>query len=259
MQSKPTILFILAHPDDESFLPAGTIAKYARQGVRVIHICATRGESGHYRGTKHQIAPDALKMIRCQELEHACKILGVADYFVLDYPDGHLTDLAPAEPIRHLVTFIRREKPDLVITFDVTGITHHTDHTTIHYWVTEAFQMAGNPDYEAGGEEPFTPAKLYYLTVPSHHLDSISDAGIMKKYIDGKISTAINVQSCMEEKRKAIECHHSQCHSIQKIFKFAGGADELDDHEYYILARCNLSDYSYEVFENDLLSGIIPK
>ena len=40
------ILAVLAHPDDESFGMGGTLAYYARQGVEVHLICATRGEAG---------------------------------------------------------------------------------------------------------------------------------------------------------------------------------------------------------------------
>ena len=44
--SKPTILSVLAHPDDESFGMGGTLALYAKRGVSVHLICATRGEVG---------------------------------------------------------------------------------------------------------------------------------------------------------------------------------------------------------------------
>ena len=38
-------MFVGAHPDDESFGPGGTLAKYAADGVRVVYACATRGEA----------------------------------------------------------------------------------------------------------------------------------------------------------------------------------------------------------------------
>ena len=41
-----TLLVIFAHPDDESHGPAGTLSKYAHEGVQVHYLCATRGESG---------------------------------------------------------------------------------------------------------------------------------------------------------------------------------------------------------------------
>ena len=41
-----TLLAVLAHPDDETFGMGGTLALYARRGVSVHLICATRGEVG---------------------------------------------------------------------------------------------------------------------------------------------------------------------------------------------------------------------
>jgi len=38
------LLAVLAHPDDESFGPGGTLALYASRGVQVHLLCATRGE-----------------------------------------------------------------------------------------------------------------------------------------------------------------------------------------------------------------------
>ena len=40
------ILLVFAHPDDESFAAAGTVAKYVKAGWEVDLICATRGEKG---------------------------------------------------------------------------------------------------------------------------------------------------------------------------------------------------------------------
>ena len=40
------LLFVGAHPDDESFGSGGTLAKYALAGARVYYACATRGEVG---------------------------------------------------------------------------------------------------------------------------------------------------------------------------------------------------------------------
>lgn len=46
MKEALTLLAVFAHPDDESFGPAATLTKYAVQEVRIILLCATRGEAG---------------------------------------------------------------------------------------------------------------------------------------------------------------------------------------------------------------------
>jgi LmbE family N-acetylglucosaminyl deacetylase len=41
-----SLLFIFAHPDDESFGVAGTAARYAGEGVRLTLVTATRDDKG---------------------------------------------------------------------------------------------------------------------------------------------------------------------------------------------------------------------
>src|SRR5437868_8695371 len=69
----PSLLFILAHPDDETFFAAGTIAKYIDAGVRVYIVCATRGE----RGATADLCPvEELPQVREAELRDADRVLG---------------------------------------------------------------------------------------------------------------------------------------------------------------------------------------
>jgi LmbE family N-acetylglucosaminyl deacetylase len=48
----PRLMAVLAHPDDESLGVGGTLAKYASEGVDVFLLTATRGDSGHFRGSE---------------------------------------------------------------------------------------------------------------------------------------------------------------------------------------------------------------
>jgi hypothetical protein len=41
-----TLLAVFAYPDDEAFGSEGTLAYYANHGVKVVLVCATRGEAG---------------------------------------------------------------------------------------------------------------------------------------------------------------------------------------------------------------------
>jgi LmbE family N-acetylglucosaminyl deacetylase len=45
MSKQQTLLFVGAHPDDETFGIGGTLAQYAAAGVNVYYACATRGEA----------------------------------------------------------------------------------------------------------------------------------------------------------------------------------------------------------------------
>ncbi len=46
MKKQRTLMFVGAHPDDETFGVGGTLAQYAAGGVKVYYVCATRGEAG---------------------------------------------------------------------------------------------------------------------------------------------------------------------------------------------------------------------
>jgi len=51
------VLSIHAHPDDQEFTVAGTLAKWARAGSRIVTVCLTNGEAGSNRHTKPTIRP----------------------------------------------------------------------------------------------------------------------------------------------------------------------------------------------------------
>lgn len=70
------LLLVFAHPDDESFSCAGTVAKYVAAGWKVDLICATRGEDGS-RGPYVDLPKDQLGDIRQKELQKACVTLGI--------------------------------------------------------------------------------------------------------------------------------------------------------------------------------------
>ncbi|MFZ5816240.1 MAG: PIG-L deacetylase family protein, partial [Bacillota bacterium] len=72
----PTLLAVTAHPDDESFLLAGTCARYAESGVRVVLVCATLGEVGRC-GNPPVCRPEELGSVRLGELMAACREIGI--------------------------------------------------------------------------------------------------------------------------------------------------------------------------------------
>ena len=85
--SKPILLAVLAHPDDESFGMGGTLALYARRGVEVHLICATRGEVGQMDEDCLE-GFDSIAERRVSELRCAAGILGLTGVHFLDYRDS---------------------------------------------------------------------------------------------------------------------------------------------------------------------------
>src|SRR5436190_24344977 len=90
--TRRTLLVVYAHPDDESFGNAGTIARYSAAGVAVHYACATRGECG-------SVAPELLQghadigALRTAELTCAAQALGLAAVHFLGYRDSGMAGM----------------------------------------------------------------------------------------------------------------------------------------------------------------------
>ncbi|MDP3047010.1 MAG: PIG-L family deacetylase [Chloroflexota bacterium] len=165
------LLVTTAHPDDESFGPGGTLAKYAREGAQVFLICATRGEAG---GSDLADVGDCedLACRREQELRCAVKVLGVTELFQLGYRDsgmaGSQTNQHPRslfqanvdEVARRVADVIVQTRPQVILTSDPYGGYGHPDHIAIHRATLRAWEMV-----QAGLlPQAERPQRLYYST-----------------------------------------------------------------------------------------------
>jgi LmbE family N-acetylglucosaminyl deacetylase len=173
----PTLLIVMAHPDDESFGAGGTLAYYARRGVKVYLVCATRGEVGDV-DPEFLRGYDTIAELREAELRCAAGTLGLEEVFFLDYrdsgmpgsEDNHHPRALAAQPMQQVAGevagFIRQLQPDVLVTFDPIGGYRHPDHIAIHNATVEAFKLAADPAYDNEGLPAFQPAKFYYQTMP---------------------------------------------------------------------------------------------
>jgi N-acetyl-1-D-myo-inositol-2-amino-2-deoxy-alpha-D-glucopyranoside deacetylase len=165
------LLVTTAHPDDESFGPGGTLAKYVREGVQVYLICATRGEAGGSDLVDLGDCED-LACRREQELRCAVKVLGLADLFMLGYRDSGMAGseanknpqslfLADVEQVaKRIADLIVQIRPQVILTSDPFGGYGHPDHIAIHRATKRAWEMVQEgllPPEER-------PQKLYYST-----------------------------------------------------------------------------------------------
>lgn len=185
---KLTLLGVFAHPDDESFGPGGTLAKYAAQGVD-IHLCiATDGAAGSYDPELLE-GYQSLAERRADELKGAVKVLN-ATLHKLPYRDsgmeGSEHNQNPAsfyqapldEAAHHLVLLMRTIRPQVVVAHDPTGGYFHPDHIKVNQAVSRAWELVHDPNYLAlpqplptlGGENiplpPWQPTRLFWTAIP---------------------------------------------------------------------------------------------
>jgi len=203
------ILFIFAHPDDEAFGPACTIAKYARQGAEIFLTTITRGEAGTL-GPARWLTPEELANLRTKELECAVEVLGIKHLHQFDLPDGQLTNFPDTEALYLIQQEIRNILPDLIITFHPNGISGHPDHIQVTRWVYETIcQMEESP-------------RLLYYGVSGKQVKMIKFRQLFSMS-DEEITHKISVENFFIEKLKAIDCHSSQKELWEKLQEAEGG------------------------------------
>ena len=191
------ILCVYAHPDDESFGAAGTLAKYARAGVAVFLLCATRGQ----QGTRPEGIADAeaLGRLRERELRRAAKIIGVRRVRVLDYQDGEVSEAPFEELVGHVSRELDEVQPDVVMTFGPQGITGHGDHIA----VGRAAEVAVRA-YEGRHGRPI---RVFYYALS---LKMAQRLGLELSGPEVEITHVIDVSDVAEVKVRALACHASQ-------------------------------------------------
>jgi Uncharacterized proteins, LmbE homologs len=161
---------IQAHPDDQDFSIAGTLAKWAKAGCEVICVVITSGDSGSNDVTKGVDYKAELARLRETEQLAANKTLGIKQTVFLHYPDG---ELEPSLALRKdLTRVIRQYKPDVVLSgnpeawFYGNEYVNHPDHRAAAQAACEAvFPSAGTrlifTDLLEAGYEPHNVKRLY--------------------------------------------------------------------------------------------------
>lgn len=169
-----TLLGFFAHPDDESFGPGGTLARYAAEGADVHVIIATDGDAGSVDENHRRQDGRTLAQERGEELARAAVALGITSIWNLPYrdsgmrgsPDNAHPRALIQQPVEmltaELVEYVRRLRPQVILTHDPFGGYGHPDHIRCCEAMTAAFHLAGQPDLARNGLQPYAPQKLYY-------------------------------------------------------------------------------------------------
>ncbi|MBA0051568.1 hypothetical protein E0L36_11880 [Streptomyces sp. AJS327] len=168
------VLFVGAHPDDESGA-LSTLGQWGESSGRSAGVVTiTRGEGGGNAAGTEEGAP--LGLIREREERAAVGIAGVRNVFALDKADFWYTLSAPltagvwddadsTDTLERLVRLIRATTPDTVVTMDPRPFDQHGGHQLSARLTAEAFQLAGDPSAFPGqlseeGYEAWRPDTL---------------------------------------------------------------------------------------------------
>lgn len=192
MTEQADILVVCPHPDDAEFGIAGTVAKWTKEGKKVVYAVCTNGDKGT---SDRSLAPEKLVRIREREQKAAAKVLGVREVVFLRRPDQSLEDTP--EFRKDIVRLIRQFRPEIVATGSpYRRYLWHRDHRITGQVVLDAvYPFARDhlafPELLAEGLEPHKVKEVWLWAgdETNHHID-ITDT------FDTKIA--------------ALRCHKSQ-------------------------------------------------
>jgi LmbE family N-acetylglucosaminyl deacetylase len=278
-ETRTSMMGIWAHPDDEAFGQAGTMARATAAGHPVAIVCATRGEEGEIADPQ-LASPENLGQVREQELRSACAAVGVTDVSFLDYRDGHLREADPDEATGRIVRHMRRFRPDVVVTFAANGGYGHYDHMAVHQLALAAITAAADktryPEHIQDGLAPHRVRKVYFGAMPRSRLVQMRQAAqasgsdftpggnaatipIEEMGTPDERITTVTVLNDEEFSRKlrALQAHATQMpkdspwsrSSPEQLREFMG-------RETLELAPAPISDRDYPTPEDDVFSGL---
>lgn len=226
---KKLLFGIFAHPDDESFGPAGTIIKEIREHTTDVHIITlTPGDGG-----TNPDAHDDLGVVRLAEWQEAGRLMGVSSQRNLGYRDGYLSNHLYheiAEKITEIVNSVLATYSEPVeidfMTFDLNGLSGHIDHIFASRVACYLFYLRKPTD------ERFK--HIRFVCVPEHYAPSHNTHWL---YMDAgrgenECTDMVDAREYREDIVAVMRAHHSQRGDCETHLKQRGDQLGID---YFII------------------------
>ncbi len=292
MSETPRLLFVHAHPDDESLSNGATIAHYTARGAQVRVVTCTLGEEGEVIGDQWaELAVDRADQLggyRIGELTAALRALGISAPIYLGGAGRWRDSGMPGTPRRRrqrfieadereavgeLVAIIRELRPHVVVTYDPNGGYGHPDHVHTHTVTTAAVAAAQKDDYPG---EPWTVPKFYWTVLSASAFeagwralgpdDLLPDWTIPPReefdfgYADSDIDAVVEAAPDDHAAKTAALA----AHATQVVVGPTGRACALSNkmalpivaQEHYVLVSGSAGERDGRGWETDLLAGL---
>ena len=292
MHETPRLLFVHAHPDDESLSNGATIAHYSARGAQVRVVTCTLGEEGEVIGDRWaELAADRADQLggyRIGELTTALRALGVSAPIYLGgagrWRDSGMSgspkrarqrfmDADEREAVGALVAIIRELRPHVVVTYDPNGGYGHPDHIHAHTVTTAAVAAAGNDDYPG---EPWAVPKFYWTVLAESAFETgwsaLSRADLLpdwtipprEEFSFGYTDSDIDAVMEADPDAHAAKVAALAAHATQVVVGPTGRACALSNNmalpivaqEHYVLVAGSAGERDERGWETDLLAGL---
>ena len=202
---RKTAFVILAHPDDESFGPSGTIALLS-ETHDIYLFCATKGEAGQDHSKEDGTT---LQDKRVREVQKSSALLGVKEVIFLGYQDTHLDNGVYHEIAEKITSYVIKLHPDRIITYEPRGISGHLDHiamSMISSYVYIKNESIRELHYFCLDESQRGVEQNYYIYLPPG-------------YPDSQISKRVDITQVLDKKIAAIKTHVSQIKDVERMLE----------------------------------------
>jgi len=282
MPDKPRLLFVHAHPDDETLTTGATIAHYAARGADVRVVTCTLGEEGEVIGDRYALLAvdhaDQLGGYRIGELTEALAILGAGEPVFLGGPgrwrDSGMAGTPPrgrarfidagAAAVHELTAIIAQFRPHVVVTYDPNGGYGHPDHVHTHTVTAAAVARSA--------ESGWAVTRFYWAVLASSAVDAalaslgdIPDGSTKPRPGDvdfgypDEIGAVVDARDHLSTKAAAIAAHATQVRVAPDRRSFALSnniALPILGEEHYVLASGVPGPRDDRGWETDLVAGL---
>jgi LmbE family N-acetylglucosaminyl deacetylase len=219
-----TLVAFHAHPDDEALLTAGTLARAAAEGHRVVIVVATDGDLG--LAAREFSGGEGLGARRLRELQRSASALGAARVVFLGYADSGLgPELHPDPPGRvrfvrapldeaagRLADVLREEDASVLLSYDANGGYGHRDHVRVHEVGARAAELAATPTVLQATVPRDTIKRAVDLAARVYRFPPEFDRAAFGRAFSARseITHRIGVSRYAAAKRAAMRAHASQ-------------------------------------------------
>lgn len=282
------VLFVHAHPDDETIGTGATMARCVAEGAQVTLVTCTLGEEGEVLvdslADLAASAEDRLGEHRLGELAAAMGELGVTDFRLLGgagrYRDSGMMGLPTNdrldcfwqalldEAAGLLLEVVREVRPQVLVTYDERGGYGHPDHIQAHRVAMRAVELAE----EAG----FPIAKVYWTAFPESFMrdglralaaageasffDGLDPEGDLSDFTtpDALVTTEVDGSKWGDAKMAAMRAHATQITVDGPFFALSNNlGNEVMGREFYRIVRGERGPGNGpDGWESDLFAGL---
>ena len=272
------LLFVHAHPDDESITTGATIARYAAEGAEVTVVTCTLGEEGEVMAGLAELeglrahGADQLGGYRVAELKAACAALGVSRHRYLGgigrWRDSGMAGTPSAshpraftagstdEQAAQLAELLDELQPQVVVTYDAFGGYGHPDHIRAHEITMAAAPRAKSVErvFHTVASRNAVRAGLTALRAQAP-VFAVPEDDELPTTPDDEITTVLDVAAYVPAKLAALRAHATQLAVVDGDLPYFALTNEVAQpipaKDYFVLAH-GLADRAAD----DLFGGL---